>query len=116
MNHQNLIDQIIKNKITRIVPGLEVTASSISSSRYWREEVPEVAALQMSTFSRLCSVTKVYQRIRSDCYPEIVGMVTLILGKAFGGLEDASFGGFGTGDGAVLGCFGAFSVGTGEYV
>ena len=43
-------------------------------------------------------------------------MTTLILGKAFGGLEYVAFGGFGTGDGAVLGCFGAFSVGTGEDV
>ena len=43
-------------------------------------------------------------------------MTTLILGKVFGGLEDAAFGGFGAGDGAILGCFGAFSVGTGEEV
>ena len=102
MNRQNLIDQIIKNKITRILPGLEVTASSISSSRYWREEVPEVAALQMSTFSRLCSVARVDQKIGSDDYPEMVGMVTLILGKAFGDLEDATFNGFGARGSAVL--------------
>ena len=116
MNRQNLIDQIIKNKITRIVPGLEVTASSISSSWYWREEVLEVAALQMSAFSRLCSITRVDQRIRSDSYPEMVGMVTLILGKAFGGLEDVTFNGFGAGGSAVLSCFDTFSVGTGEDV
>lgn len=113
MNCQNLIDEIIKNKIMTIVPGLEVTASSISSSRYWREEVPEVAALQMSAFSRLCFVTRVDQRIRSYGYPEMVGMVTLILGKAFGGLEDATFNGFSAGGGAVLSCFDTFSVGTG---
>ena len=34
-----------------------------------------------------------------------MGMATLILGKAFGGL-----------DGATFGCFGAFSVGAGEDV
>ena len=43
-------------------------------------------------------------------------MVTLIRGKAFGGLEDVAFGGFGTRGGAVLGCFGVFSFGTGEDV
>ena len=51
-----------------------------------------------------------------DCYPKTVGMTSLILGKAFGGLEDVAFGGFGTGGGAVLGCFDTFSVGTGEDV
>ena len=43
-------------------------------------------------------------------------MVTLILGKAFGGLEDAAFGGFDAGGGTVLGCFSVFSVDTGEDV
>ena len=43
-------------------------------------------------------------------------MVTLILGKAFGGLEDVAFNGFGAGGGVVLSCFGPFSVGTGEDV
>ena len=100
MNRQNLIDQIIKNKITGILPGLEVTASSISSSRYWREEVPDVAALQMSNFSRLCSVARVDQKIGSDDYPKMVGMVTLILGKAFGGMEEVAFNAFGAGGGS----------------
>ena len=100
----------------RVLPGLEVTASSISSSRYWREEVPEVAALQMSTFSRLYSVARVDQNIGSDDYPEMVGMVTLILGKAFGGLEDVAFISFGAGGGTILGCFDIFSVGAGEDV
>ena len=116
MNRQNLIDQMIKNKITRIVPGLEVTASSISSSRYWREEVPEVAALQISTFSRLCSVARVDEKNKLDDYPEMVGTVTLILGKAFGSLEEVAFGAFGTGGGTTLGCFGAFSIGAREDV
>ena len=70
----------------------------------------------MSTFSRLCSVARVDQKIGSDDYPEMVGMVTLILGKAFGGLEDVAFNGFGAGGGAVLSCFDTFSVGTGEDV
>ena len=113
MNRQNLIEQIIKNKITRILPGLEVTASSISLSRYWREEVPDVAELQMSTFSQLCSVARVDQKIGSDDYPEMVGIVTLVLGKAFGGLEEVVFNGFSAGGGAVLSCFDTFSVGTG---
>jgi len=43
-------------------------------------------------------------------------MTILILGKAFGGLDDAAFGGFGAGGGATLDCFGVFSVGTGEDV
>ena len=43
-------------------------------------------------------------------------MVTLILGKAFGGLEEVAFEAFGTGGGAVLSCFGTFSVGIGEDV
>ena len=38
---------------------------------------------------------------KSCCYPEIVGMAILILGKAFSGFDD-------------FGCFGAFSVGVGE--
>ena len=70
----------------------------------------------MSTFSRLCSVARVGQKTGLDDYPEMVGMVTLILGKAFGGLEDATFNGFGAGGGAVLSYFGTFSVGTGEDV
>ena len=51
---------------------------------------------------------------KSDGYPEIVGTVTLILGKPFGSLEEVSFGAFGAGGGATLDCFGAFSVGVGE--
>ena len=43
-------------------------------------------------------------------------MVTLILGKAFGGLEDVAFNSLGAGGGAVLSCFGPFSVGTGEDI
>ena len=70
----------------------------------------------MSTFSRLCSVAQVDQKIGSDDYAEMVGMVTLILGKAFGGLEDLAFNSFGIGGGAVLSCFGPISVGTGEDV
>ena len=70
----------------------------------------------MSTFSRLCSVARVDQKIGSDDYPEMVGMVTLILGKAFGGLEDVAFNAFGAGGGAVLSYFDTFSVGTGEDV
>ena len=50
---------------------------------------------------------------KSDGYPEIVGTVTLILGKAFGSLEEVDFG---AGGGATLDCFGAFSVGVGEDV
>ena len=59
---------------------------------------------------------RVNQRIRSDYYPEIVGMTILILGKVFGGLDDAAFGGFGAVGGATLDCFGVFSVGTREDV
>ena len=116
VNHQNLIDHTIENKITRIVPGLEVTASSMSSSSYWWVEVPEVAALQISIFSRSCLLHRVNQRIRSDYYPEIVGMNIFILGKDFRGLDDAALGGFGAGGGATLDCFGVFSVGTGEDI
>ena len=116
MSHQNSTNYTIENKITRIVPGLEVTASSMSSSSYWRVEVPEVAALQISIFSRSRSLHRVNQGIRKDYYPEIVGMTTLILGKAFGGLDDAAFGGFGAGGGATLDCFGVLSVGTREDV
>ena len=43
-------------------------------------------------------------------------MVTLILGKAFGGLEDVAFNAFGAGGGIVLSCFDTFSLGTGEDV
>ena len=48
-------------------------------------------------------------------------MATLILGKAFGGLDEAAFSCFGAlsvGDGedAAFGYFGALSVGTGEDV
>ena len=53
---------------------------------------------------------------KSDGYPEIVGMITLILGKAFGSLEEMAFDTFGAGGGATLDCFGAFSVGIGEDV
>ena len=51
---------------------------------------------------------------KSDGYLEIVGTVTLILGKAFGSLEEMAFGTFGAGGGATLDCIGAFSVGVGE--
>ena len=70
----------------------------------------------MSTFSRLCSVARVDQKIGSDDYLEMVGMVTLILGKAFGGLEDVAFNAFGVGGGTVLSYFDTFSVGTGEDI
>ena len=40
----------------------------------------------------------------------------MILGKAFGSLEEMAFGTFGVGGGATLDCFGAFSVGVGEDV
>ena len=43
-------------------------------------------------------------------------MVTLILGKAFRGLEDVAFNSFGTGGGAVLSGFGPLTVGTGDDV
>ena len=43
-------------------------------------------------------------------------MVTLILGKAFGGLEEVAFDAFGAGGGTILGCFDIFSVGAGEDV
>ena len=43
----------------------------------------------------------------------MVGTVTLILGKAFGSLEEVAFDVFGS---ATLDCFGAFSVGVGEDV
>ena len=43
-------------------------------------------------------------------------MVTLILGKAFGGLEEVAFNAFGTGGGALLSCFDTFLVGAGEDV
>ena len=105
-----------RTKPQEFIPGLEVTASSISSSRYWREEVPDVAALQRLAFNRLRPVNRVDEKDKSDDYPEIVGTVTLILGKAFGSLEEVAFGAFGAGGGTTLGCFGAFSVGVGEDV
>ena len=43
-------------------------------------------------------------------------MVTLIRGKALGGLEEMAFGTFGAGSAATLDCFGGFSVGVGEDV
>ena len=46
----------------------------------------------------------------------MVGTVTLILGKAFGSLEEVAFGAFGAGGGTTLGCLGAFSIGVGEDV
>ena len=46
----------------------------------------------------------------------MVGTVTLILGKAFGGLEEVAFDAFGVGGGTTLSCFDAFSVGAGEDV
>ena len=56
------------------------------------------------------------QKNKSDDYPEMVGMVTLILGRAFGSLEEVAFGAFGAGGGTTLGYFGAFSIGAGEDV
>ena len=102
-----------RTKSQEFIPGLEVTASSISSSWYWKEEVPDVTTLQRPAFNRLRPVNRVDEKDKSDGYPEIVGTVTLILGKAFGGLEEVAFG---AGDGATLDCFGAFSVGVGEDV
>ena len=95
---------------------MEVTASSISSSWYWYEEVPDVAALQRPAFNRLHPVNRIHIKDKSDGYPEIVGPVTLIRGKALGGLEEMAFGTFGAGSGATLDCFGGFSVGVGEDV
>ena len=46
----------------------------------------------------------------------MVGMVTLILGRAFGNLEEVAFGALGAGGGTTLGCFGAFSIGAREDV
>ena len=46
----------------------------------------------------------------------MVGMVTLILGKAFGGLEEVAFGAFGAGGGTTLGYFGAFPIYAGDDV
>ena len=90
--------------------------SSISSSQYWREEVPDVATLQVSVLSQLRSIARVDEKNKSDDYPEMVGTVTLILGKALGSLEEVAFGAFGAGGGTTLGCFGAFSIGAGEDV
>ena len=70
----------------------------------------------MSTLSRLRSVARVDEKNRSDDYPEMVGMVTLILGKAFGGLEEVAFDAFDAGGGTTLSCFGAFSISAGEDV
>ena len=100
-------------KSQEFIPGLEVTASSISSSRYWYEEVPDVAALQRPAFNRLHLVNRIHIKDKSDGYPEIVGTVTLIRGKALGSLEEMAFGTFGAGSGAT---FGGFSVGIGEDV
>ena len=105
-----------RTKSQEFIPGLEVTASSISSSWYWKEEVPDVTTLQRPAFNRLRPVNRVDEKDKSDGYPEIVGTVTLILGKAFGGLEEVAFGAFDAGGGATLDCFGAFSVGVGEDV
>ena len=70
----------------------------------------------MSALSRLRSVARVDEKNKSDDYPEMVGTVTLILGKALGSLEEVAFGALGAGGGATLGCFGAFSIGAGEDV
>ena len=70
----------------------------------------------MSTFSRLCSVARIDQKNGSDDYPEMVGTITLILGKAFGGLEEVAFDAFGAGGGTTLSFFDAFPVGAGEDV
>ena len=70
----------------------------------------------MSALSRLISVARVNKKNRSDDYPEMVGTITLILGKAFGGLEEVAFDAFGAGSGTTLSCFDAFSVSAGEDV
>ena len=72
-----------------------------------------MAALQRPVFNRVRLVNQLDEKDKSDGYPEIVGTVTLILGKAFGSLEEVAFG---AGGGATLDCFGAFSVGVGEDV
>ena len=46
----------------------------------------------------------------------MVGMVTLILGRAFGSLAEVAFGAFGAGGGTTLSCFAAFSISAGEDV
>ena len=75
-------------------------------------EVPEVAALQVSELTRSSKKTsrQLLKRLlnkerKQNAYPEAIGTSTLILGRVFRGLEAAT-----------LGCFGAFSVGTGEEV
>ena len=75
-----------------------------------------MAALQRPVFNRLRLVNRVDEKDKSDGYPKIVGTVTLILGKAFGSLEEVAFGTFSAGASATLDCFGAFSVGVGEDV
>ena len=70
----------------------------------------------MSALSRLRFVARIDEKNRSDDYPEMVGMVTLILGKAFGGLEEVAFDTFSAGGGAVLSYFDTFSVGTGDDI
>ena len=75
-----------------------------------------MAALQRPAFNRLRSINRVDEKDKLDGYPEIVGTVTSIRGKAVGGLEEMSFGTFSAGSGATLDCFGGFSVGVGEDV
>ena len=70
----------------------------------------------MSTLSRLSFVARINEKNMSDDYLEMVGMVTLIRGKAFGGLEEVAFDAFGAGGGTILGCFNIFSIGAGEDV
>ena len=70
----------------------------------------------MSSLSRLCSVARVDEKNGSDDYPEMVGTITLILGKAFGGFEEVAFDAFGAGGGTTLSYFDDFSVGAGEDV
>ena len=55
--------------------------------------------------NRLKSRIILKQEIKSNQYPEVMGMATLIFDKVFGGL-----------DGATFGSFDAFSVGAGEDV
>ena len=70
----------------------------------------------MSVLSRLRSVARIDEKNKSDDYPEMVGKVTLILGKAFGSLEEVAFDALGAGGGTTLGYFGAFSISAGEDI
>ena len=75
-------------------------------------EVLEVATLQVPELTRSSKKTSrqllekfLNKKRKQNAYPEAMGTSTLILGRVFRGLGAA-----------ILGCFGAFSVGTGEEV